>query len=60
MGLGWWWQNFGLRRGKYQDLIPAFYLMGVLKLSYYQPVELTTLMNAYLAFRLDRRDASKS
>lgn len=46
MGLGWWWQNFA-RRGKYQDLIPAFYLMGVLKFSYYQPVELTALMNAY-------------
>ena len=44
--LGWWWQGYA-RQGKYKDLIPAFYMMGVLKLNYYQPVELTGLMKAY-------------
>lgn len=45
-GLGWWWQGYA-RQGKYQDLAPAFYLMGVLKLNYYQPVKLSELMKAY-------------
>lgn len=44
--LGWWWQGYA-RKGKYRDLIPAFYLMGVLKLNYYQPVDLAKLMNEY-------------
>lgn len=45
-GLGWWWQDFA-RKGKYRDLASAFYLMGVLKLSFYKPVDLTKLMNEY-------------
>lgn len=45
-GLGWWWQDFA-RKGKYRDLAPAFYLMGVLKLNFYKPVDLTKLMNEY-------------
>lgn len=45
-GLGWWWQDFA-RKGKYRDLAPAFYLMGVLKLNFYQPVDLTKLMKEY-------------
>lgn len=44
--LGWWWQGYA-RQGKYKDLVSAFYLMGVLKLNYYQPVNLTELMKAY-------------
>ncbi|NLW48127.1 MAG: S41 family peptidase [Firmicutes bacterium] len=44
--LGWWWQDFA-RKGKYRDLAPAFYLMGVLKLNFYQPVDLTKLMREY-------------
>ncbi len=45
-GLGWWWQDYA-RQGKYRDLASAFYLMGVLKLNYYQPVDLTKLMKVY-------------
>ncbi|MGE5607006.1 MAG: S41 family peptidase [Bacteroidota bacterium] len=44
--LGWWWQGYA-RKGKYQDLASAFYLMGVLKLNFYQPVNLAELMKAY-------------
>lgn len=44
--LGWWWQGCA-RKGKYQDLASAFYLMGVLKLNFYQPVNLAELMKAY-------------
>ena len=44
--LGWWWQDFA-RKGKYRDLAPAFYVMGVLKLNYYQSVDLTKLMREY-------------
>jgi carboxyl-terminal processing protease len=44
--LGWWWQS-KVRNGRYRDLLPAFYVMGVLKLSYYQPVNLDALLNAY-------------
>lgn len=44
--LGWWWQGKA-RNGKYQDLLPAFYVMGIVKLSYYQPVSLVDLMKTY-------------
>lgn len=44
--LGWWWQGYA-RQGKYRDLASAFYLMGVLKLNFYQPVDLSKLMTAY-------------
>lgn len=44
--MGWWWQGYA-RKGQYRDLVPAFYLMGVLKLNYYQPVDLSKLMNEY-------------
>ncbi len=44
--LGWWWQEYA-RQGKYRDLAPAFYLMGVLKVNFYQPVDLVKLMKAY-------------
>ncbi len=44
--LGWWWQGYA-RQGKYRDLVSAFYLMGVLKLNFYQPVDLAKLMKAY-------------
>ncbi len=43
---GWWWQG-KVRQGRYQDLLPAFYVMGVLKTSYYRPVEFGRLMKAY-------------
>ena len=33
--------------GKYRDLAPAFYLMGVSQLISYQPVDLSKLMTAY-------------
>lgn len=46
VALGWWWQNYA-RQGKYRDLAPAFYLMGVLKLHFYQPVDLAKLTKAY-------------
>lgn len=45
-GLGWWWQSY-VRQGKYRDLASAFYLMGVLKLNFYQPVDLSKLMKVY-------------
>lgn len=44
--LGWWWQGYA-RQGKYRDLASALYLMGVLKLNYYQPVDLAELIKAY-------------
>lgn len=44
--LGWWWQK-EVRHGKYQDLIPALYTIGFVKLNYYQPVNFTKLMNVY-------------
>ena len=45
--LGWWWQNQA-RHGKYRDLIPAMYIIGFVKLNYYQPVNFTKLVNVYL------------
>lgn len=44
--LGFRWQHEA-RRGKYRDLLPAFYVMGYVKLHYYLPVSLTGLMKAY-------------
>lgn len=43
---GWWWQG-NARHGKYTDLLSAFYVMGVVKVNYYQPVKLLNLMMAY-------------
>ena len=43
---GWWWQGTA-RHGKYQDLLSAFYVMGVVKVNYYQPVSLVKLMKTY-------------
>lgn len=43
---GWWWQG-KVRQGRYRDLLAAFYVMGVLKTSYYLPVDLGRLMKAY-------------
>ncbi|HBE78797.1 MAG TPA: peptidase S41 [Firmicutes bacterium] len=47
-GLGWWWQG-AVRHQKYQDLLTAFYVMGVVKINYYQPVNLENLIKAYWA-----------
>ncbi|MCL6588478.1 MAG: S41 family peptidase [Firmicutes bacterium] len=44
--LGWWWGD-NLRRGKYRDLIPALYSIGILKFNYYQPVSAARLMKVY-------------
>ena len=43
---GWWWQS-KVRQGRYRDLLSAFYVMGVLKVSYYQPVSVHTLLETY-------------
>ncbi len=43
---GWWWQS-NVRDGKYKDLLSAFYVMSIVKLSYYQPVNLVQLMDVY-------------
>ena len=43
---GWWWQS-NARQGKYRDLLPAFYVISVLKINYYQPVSSIALMKAY-------------
>jgi carboxyl-terminal processing protease len=43
---GWWWQG-NVRHGKYQDLLTAFYVMGVVKVNFYQPVSVVKLMKAY-------------
>lgn len=45
--LSWWWQS-NQRKGRYQDLFPALYVMGVVKFHYYQPVSLIDLWQAYL------------
>jgi carboxyl-terminal processing protease len=45
--LGWWWQE-NVRHGKYQDLIPALYIIGFVKINYYQPVDSFRLMKVYL------------
>jgi carboxyl-terminal processing protease len=44
--LGWWWQK-EVRQGKYQDLIPALYTIGFVKMNYYQPVDFIKLINIY-------------
>lgn len=43
---GWWWQG-NVRQGRYRDLIAAFYVMGVVKVNFYQPVSLPKLLKAY-------------
>ena len=43
---GWWWQS-NARHGKYKDLIKAFYVIGIVKLNYYQPVNLGKLVKSY-------------
>ncbi len=43
---GWWWQSEA-RHGRYRDLLTAFYVMGIVKTSYYQPVNLSDLAKAY-------------
>jgi carboxyl-terminal processing protease len=43
---GWWWQG-NARHGKYRDLLSAFYVMGVVKVNYYQSVSLVNLMKTY-------------
>ena len=44
--LGWRGQGYA-RQGKYRDLASAFYLLGVIKLNFYQPVNLAKLIDAY-------------
>jgi carboxyl-terminal processing protease len=43
---GWWWQG-NARHGKFGDILSAFYVMGVVKVNYYQPVSLINLMKTY-------------
>ncbi len=45
--LGWWWQA-NVRDGRYKDLIPALYIIGFVKINYYQPVNFNRLLNIYL------------
>lgn len=42
-----WWTKSNLRRGRYQDFLSAIYVMGTVKLHYYQPVNLGRLIQAY-------------
>ena len=44
---GWWWQA-NIRHGKYQDLISAIYIIGFVKVNYYQSVDMMRLVNIYL------------
>ena len=46
IGLSWWWQA-SARHGKYRDLFSAIYVMGVVKTSYYQPVAINKMAQAY-------------
>jgi carboxyl-terminal processing protease len=46
VGVFWWWAQ--ANRGRYRDLLTALFVMGVVKLQYYQPVELGQLAQAYL------------
>lgn len=41
------WTKNNLKRGRFQDFFTAVYLMGALKLHYYQPVSLNQLIQAY-------------
>lgn len=44
---GWWWQA-NVRHGKYQDLFSALYIIGFVKVNYYQSVDMMKLVNVYL------------
>ncbi len=46
VGIVFWWQG-NRRHGKYHDLLSAFYVMGYLKLNYYQPLSVKPLFKAY-------------
>jgi carboxyl-terminal processing protease len=45
-GFGWWWQGV-VRHERYRDLLTAFYVMGVVKINYYQPVNLENMIKTY-------------
>lgn len=44
--LGWWWQD-NARHGKYKDLLSALYIIGFVKINYYQPVDVVKLVSVY-------------
>lgn len=45
--ISWQWQS-NQRQGRYKDLFSAIYVMGVVKLHYYQPVSLIKLSQTYI------------
>lgn len=44
----WWWQS-NVKQGRYKDIFSAFYVMGVVKMHYYQPASLSKLLQVYWA-----------
>ncbi|HPT86504.1 MAG TPA: S41 family peptidase [Bacillota bacterium] len=46
-GVAWWLQS-NFRQGRYKDIWTAIYVIGAVKLHYYQPVSLIQLTETYL------------